>query len=311
MTPSFMTERRKPSSEELDKYLRSTSNWGRWGKDDEVGALNLITPEKRRQAATLVKTGQVLSLANDLPKTPGGGNARPVFHSLQWVSKEEGGGYSNDFFTSLTHQGTHLDALCHVWEDGDGMYNGRDPKTTLTYDHANFGTIDRWSTGIVTKAVLLDVPRHRGKPFVEIDDPVMGWELEDIQKAQGVTVGPGDAIVVYAGQAAYRRAGGVAAAHGSGLKRPGLDATCVAYMRERDVAVLLWDMNDPQPYGYDLSFEVHYGILWHGMAFIDGANLEELADLCAKEKRYEFMLSASPLRLAGATGSPINPLAIL
>jgi hypothetical protein len=78
----FNAERRKPSAEELAQYLRESSNWGRWGEDDELGALNLITPQKRIEAAAAVRSGRVVSLGRNVPKEPGAGNPRPVFHAM-------------------------------------------------------------------------------------------------------------------------------------------------------------------------------------------------------------------------------------
>ena len=312
----FLVDRRKPSSAELAEYLRRTRNWGRWGPDDELGALNLITAEKRAAAASLVRSGRTVSLAREYPKTPGPSNPRPALHFMHRWSKPEGGGVATDHLATSSHQGTHLDALCHVWDD-EAMWNGRRPDDVITFDGANFGSIDRWSQGIVTRGVLLDVPRHRGQPYVTPVAPVYGWELEDIAAAQHVELQPGDAVAVYSGLDAYHRdhgpvAGRTAdnAAPSATPRRPGLDATCVRFLREHDVALLLWDMGDQLPYGYDLAFEVHYAIVAYGMALVDAALLEPLARACAEEQRWEFMVVVAPLRVAGATGSPVNPLAL-
>jgi kynurenine formamidase len=94
------------------------------------------------------------------------------------------------------------------------------------------------------------------------------------------------------------------------IRRPGLDATWVKFLRDHDVAMLLWDMGDRLPYGYDLAFEVHYAIVADGTAFVDAALLEPLAQACAEEGRYEFMVTVAPLRVVGGTGCPVNPLAM-
>ena len=80
---------------------------------------------------------------------------------------------------------THLDALCHVW-DRHGMWNGRDPEQEIGFAGAKFGSVDRWSDGIITRGVLLDIPKHRGEGFVTEDRPVHGWELQEVAEAQGV-----------------------------------------------------------------------------------------------------------------------------
>ncbi len=309
----FLAERRVPSSAELLEYLRQSSNHGRWGPDDQLGGLNLITPEKRAEAARLVRTGRTVSLAREYPKTSGPGNPRPAQHFMHRWSKREGGGVANDYYATASHQGTHLDALCHVWDD-DGMWNARNPDEVITFDGATFGSIDQWRDGIVTRAVLVDVPAHRGTAYVTADEPVYGWELEDIVREQGVEVRPGDAVVVYCGLDAFLRDSqvytGYSHTNPGAIRRPGLDATCLRFFREHDAAALLWDMGDRMPYGYDLAFEVHYAIVAYGMALVDAALLEPLARVCADEGRYEFLLMVSPLVVVGGTGCPVNPLAL-
>jgi kynurenine formamidase len=312
----FLAERRIPSSEELAEYMRRTRNWGRWGADDQLGCLNLITPHKRVAATRLVQNGRVVSLGREYPKSPGAGNPRPAQHFMHRWSKPEGGGVATDYYATSSHQGTHLDALCHIWDD-EAMWNGRQADEVITFDGANFGSIDQWSEGIVTRGVLLDVPAYRRAPYVTVEEPVYGWELADIARAQHVDVQPGDAVAVYCGLEAHRREHGPSGGRSHDapnspdeIKRPGLDATCVKFLRDHDVAVLVWDMGDRLPYGYQLAFEVHYAIVAYGMAFVDAALLEPLARACAEEGRYDFMLSLAPLRVAGGTGCPVNPLAI-
>ena len=72
-----MAERQIPTRQEVLAYLHERRNWGRWGQDDQVGAINLITPAKRLQAAALVRSGRSLSLSRDFPKLPGPGTPIP------------------------------------------------------------------------------------------------------------------------------------------------------------------------------------------------------------------------------------------
>jgi kynurenine formamidase len=272
-------------------------NWGRWGADDQRGAVNLITPEKRAAAAALVKRGRSVSLSR-------------VFEPEQQfvrISEDTSGGSVIDYYGFIYHGQTvtHVDALCHVW-DRHGMWNGRKPADILDTRGAKFGDITAWSDGLVTRGVLIDVPRHRGQPFVTPDRPVQGSELAAIAKAQGVQVGAGDALLVYSGREAFTRAKGSY----TGAERPGLHPTCAAFVRDRDVAILGWDMMDARPDGFGLRWPVH-GVLYHyGVALLDNALLEPLAAACAEEKRYEFMFMALPLRVARGTGSPVNPVAM-
>lgn len=309
-----MAERRLPTRQEVLSYLRERRNWGRWGKDDEVGAINLITAEKRVKAAALVRSGRSVSLSRDFPKTPGPGNAYPAQHWMKTVPRGTGG-FSADFYGIYYHgvASTHLDALCHTWDE-HGMWNGRDPAREITFEGATFGSVDRWSNGIITRGVVLDVPKHRGVPYVSQERPVHGWELEEIAKAQGVTLEPGDAIAVYSGRELWQ------AAHPDrpygnpfttgAVERPGLHASCLPFLRDHDVAVLVWDMMDLMPNGYDIPWSVHGAIFAYGVALLDNALLQPLADACTAEGRYEFMLIIAPLKVVGGTGSPANPIAL-
>ena len=94
---------------------------------------------------------------------------------------------------------THIDALCHVWNQ-DGMWDGKNPDRVIKFGGASYGSVDEWKEGILTRGVLLDVPHYRGEPYVTMDNPVHGWELESIAKAQGVVIKPGDAVFVYSGR---------------------------------------------------------------------------------------------------------------
>lgn len=309
-----MAERRIPSREEVLSYLHERRNWGRWGADDEVGAINLITPEKKVKAASLVRTGQSVSLSRPFPKQPRHGNPHPAQHWMKTVPRGEGG-FSADFYGIFYHgvASTHLDALCHTWDD-QGMWNGRQPSKEITFDGATFGGVQHWKEGLITRGVLLDVPKHRGAPYVTMDQPVHGWELEDIAKAEGVTLEPGDAVVVYSGREALQ------AEHPGKYyqpsldifapERPGLHASCLPFLRHNDIAILVWDMMDFTPNGYDLPWSVHGAIFAYGIALLDNALLEPLAAVCAREGRYEFMLVIAPLYVEGGTGSPANPIAL-
>jgi kynurenine formamidase len=195
-----------------------------------------------------------------------------------------------------------------VWDD-EGMWNGRDPKVDVTSAGARFGGIQHWRDGITTRGVLLDVPRFRGEPSVTIERPVHGSELEAIAEAQGVRVEPGDALVVYSGREAWQ------AAHPdwSGYRppSPGLHASCLPFVRDHDIAVLAWDLMDAAPNEYGVPWTMHGAIFSYGVALVDNALLQPLAEACAEEGRYEFLLTFAPLPVVGGTGSPVNPIALL
>ena len=304
-----MTTRQLPTRADVDSYLRDRRNWGRWGDKGSAGAMNLITAEKRVSAAALVKTGRTVSLSRPWAVTPTAENPRPAQHYMTRADRPPGGGAATDFY-GVSYHGTattHIDALCHVWNH-DGMWDGRSPDETLTFSGANYGTVDEWSDGILTRGVLLDVPKHRGRPYVTQDAPVHGWELQDIAGAEGVRLEPGDAVMVYIGREAY--AADNDGVWGGGSSRPGLHASCLPFVRDSDVSILGWDMMDAEPNGYDIPWSVHGVIFAYGVALLDNSLLQPLAEACAEAGRYEFMLTINPLRVIGGTGSPVNPIAV-
>jgi kynurenine formamidase len=291
------------TDDDLKRMLSEGSNWGRWGADDQLGLINLITPEKRREAASLVRSGRAVSLSRPFPKTPSPENPNPAQH---WMRFSASG--STDYIAIAFHgtAATHLDALCHMWGP-DGLFNGGDP-SLITPAGAGWGSVDNWSDGIVTRGVLLDIPKLRGKPYVTQDDPVRGIELEQAAVKQGVIITPGDAVAVYSGREEYSRVEGPWGA--SRQQRPGLHASCLGPLREWDASVLIWDMMDAFPSGFSNNLPVHAAIYTFGLALVDNSLLEPLAAACAEEGRYDFMVAVAPLVVVGGTGSPVNPIAI-
>ncbi len=276
---------------------RDRRNWGRWGDDDQVGAINLITAEKRAAAAGLVRNGRTVSLSRVF---------EPPQHFMTKSSLGGNGGYVMDYLGFIYHGSTvtHIDALCHIWDE-DGMWQGRDPDVEITTQGAHFADITHWNRGVITKGVLIDVPRHRGEPHVTADRPVRGDEIEAIAAAQGVTVEPGDALLVHSGWESYTQSGD----DGSG-GRPGLHPSCAEFIRDHDVALLGWDLMDARMGAADLPWPVH-GVLFNfGVALLDNARLEPIAAACAEEGRHEFMFMLLPLNVARGTGSPANPIAM-
>lgn len=274
-------------------------NWGRWGSDDEKGAVNLITPAKRKAAASLVRSGRVVSIGRAFT---------PEQHYIR-INQRGAGNAVVDYY-GLEYHGvavTHVDALVHMW-DREGMWNGRDPAKEVDTSGARFGDITAFGDGLITRGVLLDVPRYRKAPHVAIGKPVTGDELAAIAKAQNVSIEPGDALLVYSGRESFvkeaGRYGGVTE------PRPGLDSSCARFIRDRDVAVLAWDMHDSVPDTTGHPFPAHGVLYSYGVALIDNSLLEPLAQACSEERRYEFMLMALPLKIVRGTGSPANPIAM-
>ena len=304
-----MTNRQVPSKDEVLSYLKDDRKWGRWGDRGSAGAINLIDAEKRLEAVSLVKNGRTVSLSRPWAVEPRAENPRPAQHFMTVMDRPNGGGAAMDFYGVFYHgtATTHIDALCHVWDD-QGLWDGKSPDEVLGFGGASYGTVDAWSDGILTRGVLLDVPRHRGTDYVTLDSPVHGWELDDIAVEQGVEIRPGDAVMVYSGRESY------AAEHGGNWagepSRPGLHASCLRFVRDTDISILGWDMMDSSPNEYDIPWTVHGVIFAYGVALLDNSLLEPLANACADEGRHEFMLTINPLNVVGGTGSPVNPIAV-
>lgn len=306
-----MGVKEKPTKEQVEAYLSQQTNWGRWKERPGAGTINLVTPEKTMEAAGLVQNGRTVSLSRPFPVTPGPGNAKPAQHFL-FESRGATGTYFSMDYIGVAYHGlatTHIDAICHVYRPDGIMFEGLDCKQEVFFDGtgAKFGAVDEWSGGIITRGVLLDIPRLRGEPYVTVDSPVHGWDLEAAAEKQGITLRPGDAVIVYSGRDAFSRANGE---WGGQEEKPGLHASCLPFLREQDVAVLVWDMMDQSPNEYGLPYTIHGAIYAYGLALLDNALLEPLADACAEQRRYEFMLSINPLNVVGGTGSPVNPVAV-
>lgn len=293
------------------------SNWGRWGAEDERGALNLITPAKRAEAARLVADGVAVSCALPLPTAEMAPlNPTPVQHFVArggdagtWPGRGFTG--TSDYFAIAPHGyfTTHLDALCHIGVDGK-MYNGF-PMTEVKTTGAWKGSIMAGSDGIVSRGVVLDIPAVRGVPHLEPGEAIRPGDLEAAEQRQGVTVAPGDILLVAVGRDARREAKGDWNAALGGTA--GLHPDCAQWLRERDVAVLGSDgISDVLPDLYaGWTLPIHQlTLVAMGVHLIDNAQLGRLLAACRERNRYAFQLTLAPLRLERGTASPINPVAL-
>jgi kynurenine formamidase len=206
---------------------------------------------------------------------------------------------------------SHLDALCHVFVDGK-MYNGF-PAGDVKSIGALRNSVMSAADGIVGRGVLLDVPLLRGMPWLEPGEAIEPDELEAAERAQGVRAGAGDVLIVSTGRDARREAKGVWDLAAEGLA--GLHPSCIPWLRERDVAVLGSDgVSDvlPNNAAPGWALPVHQCCLVAmGVHLLDNLRLDRLADACARRRRWSFLFVAAPLRIERATGSPLNPLAML
>jgi kynurenine formamidase len=289
---------------EYERWKKDLSNWGRWGKDDEIGALNLITPAKRKQAAGLVKEGFSVSMAGDLDTTRAVDNPNPFELKMLTIGTDQIA--SN--YHGIAH--THLDSLAHINDDGV-FYNGYHPDaaTVLSHGHAK-NSIHNVKNGIFTRGILIDIPRLKGVPYLEPGTPIYVQDLEAWEKKVGVKVSAGDALFVRTGVWARRKAMGPwLRGRAEGGKSAGLDPSVIPWLRQRDVSILGSD--HPQYVApSNLRGAVHdFALLYLGVHLFDNCDLEALAGAAASRKRWEFLFTAAPLAIPGGTGSPINPIA--
>jgi kynurenine formamidase len=310
---------RKPSISraEFDRMFRAVSNGGRFGAEAARGTLNYITPEMIRAAAALVRTGRTVSLAVPISTVAGPDNPRPAQHHLVQgydVHPVPGGpDFATDWMGSEFHGDcfTHIDALCHVAWDGK-LFDGHstDLVTTKGAEGLDIGAL---AHGVVGRGVLLDIPRLRGVPWLEPGDAVGRDELEAAERAQSVHVGPGDIFLFRTGQHRRRLEKGPWDNGYGGEGRAGLHVDTIPWMHERKVAAFFPDGDGETVPGTveGISYPIHaLQLASMGMICADSLQFEELVPICEEEKRWEFMVTAAPLRLPGATGSLFNPVAI-
>jgi kynurenine formamidase len=303
---------------EFDQIFEQVSNWGRWGKDDQLGTLNFITPDKVRAAAGLVRSGRPVTMALPMNTTAGPDNPNPVIRHV--VQGHDIGSdlvtFATDYLGIAFHGDchTHMDALCHIAYRGR-VYNGRPAQQVMTSAGATALDVTTYSGGLVGRGVLLDAPRHRGVPWLEPGEAVTRAELEAIERDQKVRLGEGDILVFRTGD--HRRRVELGAwDHGyppEGQGKPGLHVDTIGWMHERRIAAFLPDGDgETVPSNVEgIRYPIHpLQITAMGMLAADSLQLEDLAAACQEEGRWEFMVVGLPLRLPGATGSPWNPIAI-
>jgi kynurenine formamidase len=303
---------------EFEAMFETVKNWGRWGRDDERGTLNYLTPEHVKRAAGLVKSGRSVSMAIPINTVAGPDNQNPAIHHMTRMFDlpvdSSSLRFGMDFLGMSCHGDchTHIDALNHIAYGGH-VYGGR-PESLLTSQGGTALDIAAYANGIVGRGVLLDIPRLRGTPWLEPGEAVSRDELEAAEKAEGVRLGEGDILVFRTGHHRRRLERGPWDNGYSGEGKAGLHVDTIPWMHERRIAALLPDGDGETVPGTveGILYPIHpLLIVAMGMVASDSLNLEDVAVACEEEKRWEFMVVAEPLRLPGGTGSPFNPIAVL
>lgn len=296
-------------TQEFEQWFNEISNWGRWGKDDELGTLNLITPELKIKAAGLVRHGITVSLALDLNKVKSEYNPRPFEHTSSVVTFGSQS-FASDRYAVEYHGATHshIDGLAHVIHRGK-TYNGFSADLIGPEGSEKLG-IHNMKDGIFTRGVLVDMAWFRGVDFLEPGDAITAADLEAWEAKTGIVVRTGDALLVRTGR--WQRTRQLGPSHLTD-GAAGLHASVAKWLKQRDVAVLGSDGgNDVIPSGIEgVQVPLHeLALAGLGMPLLDSLDLDALAGEALKHERWEFLFVGAPLRVEGGTGAPLNPLAV-
>jgi kynurenine formamidase len=330
-TPSENPADLDRSDPESEIAARATAfrNWGRWGEDDVLGTLNFIDDATRATAATLVSTGRVVSLSQrfdtDGPQKGWRRRTNPV-HTMTdtGVDAERGNqgfphgiGGADDVIAMPLQCSTQWDGLGHIFDHGNA-WNGRRAGDVVTSEGDLVTGIEHAASVIVSRGVLLDVGRHLYPETGELPDghAITVADLEATIAAQGPssTVGRGDIVVVRTGQYARTRREGWG--DYAGGPAPGLSLTTAGWLHRTEIAAIATDTwgFEVRPNEFDVpAFQPLHQVVIPNLGLTIGEmwNLDELAEACAERGRWDFLLSAPPLPITGAVGSPVNPVAIL
>ncbi|MGA7796921.1 MAG: cyclase family protein [Candidatus Acidiferrales bacterium] len=303
------------NEDDYHRALKELSNWGRWGEDDELGAANLITPAKRKQALATAREGVTISLAHDIAQEKEADAPNILERTLGNVTPT---GTTDRYQYTGTYHGvvhSHLDSVdCHMMVDGKG-YNGRTMEDINAAAGCPKGSINALKDGVVTRAILFDATRLPGKAtpqgWLEPGTAIHREDLEAMEKLEHVKVSPGDVILLYTGRWKRRAAVGPWP-NTTGFA--GYHADVAYFIKERGVSFIGCDgPNDVSPTGFPptVTNPLHrLALVAMGVSIFDNLDFERAVEHARKVNRYEFLFSAAPLRIALGTGSPLNPLAI-
>ena len=299
------SESRPPrNADEFDQLFHQVSNWGRWGKDDQLGSVNLITAAKRKQATTLVRSGESVSLAHNPLTERAEDNNNPFEHTMLR-------GNSMDRYAVSYHgyAHSHIDALCHILYK-DQTYNGYARAEVNTEKGCTKLGIDNLKNGVITRGILVDIPRLKGVEFLEPGTPIYVEDLEAWEKKAGVKISSGDAVLLRTGRWARREKMGP---WNVGQRAAGLHASVAPWFKARGVALVgsdaAEDVTPSRVEGVNLPIHTLF-ITAMGINLLDNQDLEALGATAAKLNRWEFMLTLAPVPVTGGTGFPLNALAV-
>ena len=308
-----------------DVLANAPTNWGKWGADDEVGALNYLTADEVMRGVRHIQKGEVFTLQRLIgdpkgdPVWPGRTPAErtQILDEASWDGADApafpgGLHYADDKINAFLQGSTQYDALGHVWYDGK-LWNGYDARTTVGgMDKASVEPIAQ--RGVVGRGILLDMARFRGKNALDTGETFTHEDLQECAKAQGVTIEKHDIVIIRTNflQLFFDQGDEFF----EGFNEPGLfySPELVQWFQDMEIPNLVTDTianevtTDP---GTGVALPLHCALMRNlGIALTEIADLEKLAASCADDKQYTFLYAAAPLKVHLASGSPVNPLAI-
>jgi kynurenine formamidase len=310
----------------MDELLKDApTNWGKWGPDDEVGALNYLTAEEVLRGVRHIRQGSVFTLQRLIgdpkgdPVWPGRKPAvrTMILDEASWDADDApqfpgGLHYADDKIDAFLQGSTQYDALGHVWYGGQ-IWNGYDARTTVGgLDKASVAPIAE--RGVAGRGILLDMARYRGKDNLDKAETFTHEDLMACAKAQGTEIEKHDILIIRTnflklffeqGDAFYE-----------GFCEPGLTYSpeLVSWFQEMEIPNLVTDTianevtMDPSN---GTALPLHCALMRNlGVTLTEICDLEKLAADCAEDGQYTFLYAAAPLKVNQASGSPVNPLAI-
>ncbi|MFK7864349.1 MAG: cyclase family protein [Pseudohongiellaceae bacterium] len=292
----------------VDNWMVSLSNWQRWGANDELGSLNLITPQTRVAAAKLVKTGISVSMAHEVLTERAPDNGNPYEHEMTAVGSSPGP-WSGDSI-GVSYHGyahSHLDALCHRFHNGK-MYNGYS-ENEVTQEGCARLAITGFENGIFGRGILIDMAAFKGVDWLELGAPITDEDLVAWEQETGIEIKSGDVVLVRTGRWARRNSLGP---WNLAAESAGLHASAAQWFKDKDISLIGSDVAlDVFPSGVSgYTHPVHLLFLVAmGTPIFDNLDLEALAEEAARQNSWEFLFTTAPLRIPGGTGSPLNPIA--
>jgi len=283
------------------------TNWGRWGPEDERGTLNFITEQTQARGLAAAATGRVVSLAHPITPVPLAAAPVPLTQAPMPTPVLQMMNYTGsppsaltDVLVITTHHTamTHIDALGHI-PIGDRVYPGTPLAEAIGGGTMRHGSTRAFNSGILTRGVLLDLAPGASLPP---DHSITGADLDAAAKRAATTLESGDAIVVR---------GGWTVSQNLGKPLPGMTLDAVRWMADHEISLYAGDIGDRPPTHPGRSLPLHQvGLAGLGLPLIDGADVTGLADTCLELGRSTFLLVVAAIPIIGATGVPVNPLAV-